>query len=67
MITVNPARGTATLVADRADPAGTPPHVVRYEPALNYVGPDAFVFNGTDADGDVATRKVSMLVTPFLR
>lgn len=67
MITINPAHGTATLIADRSDPAGTPLHVVRYEPSLNYVGPDAFVFNGTDADGDVTTRKVSVLVSPRLR
>jgi hypothetical protein len=52
-VTTPPTHGAATVV-------GTS---VKYTPAANYAGADAFVYRVTDGDGDMATATVSVTVT----
>ena len=49
-----PAHGTATLIAG----------VVRYQPAANYFGSDAFTYVVFDGNGGVATGTLNLTVTP---
>ncbi len=50
-----PTRGTATVLADNS---------VRYTPAPDANGTDAFRYTVTDADGDSASATVSVTITP---
>ncbi|MBN9522986.1 tandem-95 repeat protein, partial [bacterium] len=49
-----PAHGVVTLVGG----------VVRYAPAANYFGPDAFTYTLSDGNGGTATGTVTVTVTP---
>jgi hypothetical protein len=60
------AHGKTMLVSEGTDPSGTPSHIVRFVPATNYLGLDAFAFTAIDGDGDEIERRVSVLVSPSM-
>jgi hypothetical protein len=54
-ITVLPLHGTTAVQSDRK---------ILYTPADNYAGSDLFTYRVTDEDGDLATARVNITVTP---
>ena len=66
-ISSKPAHGQAELVSDGGESATTRYHMLEYLPAPLFSGLDTVTLRATDAEDDVATRTVFVLVSPGVR